>query len=138
MPVLFLSALIGLIMFQKEAVMPLVTDVATSDLFLIDSGDEGSRMAVTTDMTHYAFQQCNIEIRDMIDKDTNISFPNEALQAWGLGNYKYIVNAEIELTEQSGETLTKRYACQIQYEEESNLEGVMDSDNWSIVGISGV
>ncbi|MDF1582598.1 MAG: hypothetical protein RQ733_07880 [Methyloprofundus sp.] len=137
-PILFITVLIGLIMFQKEAVMPLAKKVVSSDLFLVDSEDKGSRFASSTTMTNYAFIQCNKGIREEIDSETNISFPAQPLQSWSLGNYRYIINAEIELSPPSGAAFFKKYACQIQYEEESNLEGVMDSDNWSITGISGL
>jgi len=125
-------------MFQKEAIMPLVMKVVVSDLFLVDSDDEGSRYANSTSMTNYAFMQCNKEIREEIDNETNITFPSQPLQSWSLGNYKYIINAEIELSPPSGAAFFKKYACQIQYEEESDLEGIMDSDNWSVTGISGL
>jgi len=137
-PTLFLASLIGLIMFQKEAVMPLATKVATSDLFLVDSEDKGSRYSGSTDMTNYAFIQCNNHIRNEIDSETNITFPAQPLQSWSLGNYKYIINAEIEILPTTGNGFFRKYACQIQYEEESNLEGVMDADNWSISGLSGI
>jgi len=137
-PLLFITILIGLIMFQKEAIMPFAEKIAASDLFLEDSGDEGSRIATSTSMTHHAFIQCNKAIRNEIDEETNITFPSEPLQAWSLGNYKYIVNAEIELSENSGSSFFKKYACQIQYDEGSDLEGVMNSDNWSITGLSGI
>ncbi len=137
-PTLVIAILIGLILFQKEIVMPFVKQVASSDLFLVDSDEEGSRYATATSMTNYAFIQCNKEIRNKIDSETNITFPSQALQSWSLGNYKYIINAEIELIPPSGMGFFKKYACQIQYEEESNLEGVMDSDNWSVTGISGL
>jgi len=137
-PTLFIASLIGLIMFQKEAVMPLVKMVASSDLFLVDSDDEGSRYANATSMTNYAFIQCNKEIRNEIDSETNITFPSQPLQSWSLGNYRYIINAEIEITPPSSTGFFKKYACQIQYEEESDLEEVMDSDNWSVTGISGL
>lgn len=138
LPILFLVTLIGLIIFQKEVVLPFAEWVASTDIFLEDSGDEGSRIGTSTPMTNHAFNQCNIEIRKTIDKETLISFPHAPLQSWTLGNYKYLVNADIELTTVSGESFFKKYACQIQYDEGSNLEGVMDSDNWEITGLSGL
>jgi len=118
--------------------MPLVQKIAASGLFLEDSGDEGSRIATSTNMTNYAFIQCNKAIRDEFGSETNIIFPSEPLQSWTLGNYRYIVNAEIEVISKDGGSIFKKYACQAQYEEETNLEGVMDSDNWTISGISGI
>ena len=138
LPLIFIAGLVALILFQSKIVMPLVEKIAASDLFLEDSGDEGSRIATSTNMTNYAFIQCNKEIRDEIDSETNIIFPSEPLQSWTLGNYKYIVNAEIELSLEDGSSLFKKYACSIQYDEESDLEGVMDSDNWTINGLSGI
>ena len=138
LPLIFIAGLVALILFQNKIVMPLVEKIAASDLFLENSGDEGSRIATSTNMTNYAFIQCNKEIRDEIDSETNIIFPSEPLQSWTLGNYKYIVNAEIELSLEDGSSLFKKYACSIQYDEESDLEGVMDPDNWTINGLSGM
>lgn len=137
-PLIFLAGLVALILFQNKAIMPAVEKIAASDLFLEDSGDEGSRVATSTNMTNYAFIQCNKEVRNEIDSETNIIFPSEPLQSWTLGNYKYIVNAEIEVSSGDGSSLFKKYACSIQYDEGSNLESVMDSDNWTILGISGI
>ena len=136
-PLIFLAGLVALILFQNKAVMPVVEEIAASGLFLEDSGDEGSRMATSTNMTNYAFIQCNKEVMDEIDSETNIIFPSEPLQSWKLGNYRYIVNAEIEISSDDGSSLFKKYACSIQYDEGSDLENVMDSDNWTILGLSG-
>jgi hypothetical protein len=130
--------LIGLIFFQKEVVLPFAEWVASTDLFLEDSGDNGSRIANSTPMTNHAFNQCNIEIRNIIDDETLINFPINPLQSWSLGNYKYLINADIELTNASGESFFRKYACQIQYDEGSDLTGIMDSDNWDISGLSGI
>lgn len=137
-PLIFIVGLVALILFQNKAIMPLVQEIAASGLFLEDTGDEGSRVATSTNMTNFAFIQCNKEIRDEIDSETNIIFPSEPLQSWPIGNYKYIINAEIELNSEDGSSFFKKYACSIQYDEGSDLEGVMDSDNWTVNGISGI
>lgn len=138
LPLIFIVGLVALILFQNKAIMPLVKEIAASGLFLEDSGDEGSRVATSTNMTNYAFIQCNKEVRDEIDSEVDITFPSEPLQSWTLGNYKYIVNAEIEIISVDGASLFKKYACSIQYDEGSDLEGVMDSDNWTLNGLSGI
>ncbi|TXK97936.1 hypothetical protein BMR02_09515 [Methylococcaceae bacterium HT1] len=137
-PLIFLAGLVALILFQNKAVMPLVEKIAASDLFLVDTDDQGSRIASSTSMTNYAFMHCNKEIRDEIESDKQITFPSEPLQSWSLGNYKYIINAEIELSEEDGTSFFKKYACHIQYDNGSDMEGVMDSDNWSLNGLSGI
>ncbi len=138
LPLIFIVGLVALILFQDKAIMPVVEKIAASDLFLEDSGDEGSRIATTTDMTNYAFMQCNRAIKEELDNETNVIFPSTPLQSWALGNYKYIVNAEIEVATEDGSTFFKKYACHIEYDEEDNLEAVMDADNWTINGISGI
>ncbi|MCK5353511.1 MAG: hypothetical protein KAJ63_00215 [Methyloprofundus sp.] len=138
LPLIFIAGLIALILFQNKAIMPLMKEIAASGIFLEDSGDEGSRVATATNMTNYAFIQCNKEVRDEIDSEINITFPTEPLQSWTLGNYKYIVNAEIEMIAADGTSLFRKYACSIQYDEGSDMEGVMDSDNWTMNGLSGI
>lgn len=138
LPLVFLVGLVALILFQNKAVMPFVEKVASSDLFLVDTEDQGSRLPMSTSMTNYAFIQCNKEIRGQVDSEIDITFPPEPLQSWSLGNYKYIINAEIELGSDTGTTFFKKYACQVQYDNGSDQEGIMDSDNWSIKGISGI
>jgi hypothetical protein len=137
-PLIFIVGLVALILFQNKAIMPLIETIAASDLFLVDSGDEGSRIASMTPMTNHAFIQCNKEILNEIDGDTNITLPSEPLQSWSLGNYKYLITAEIEVSLESGSSFFKKYACQIQYDEGPDIEGIMDSDNWSINGLSGI
>jgi hypothetical protein len=138
LPILFIVTLLGLLLFQKDVVLPFAEWVASTDLFLENSEDKGSRIANSTPMTSHAFNQCNIEIKNTFNDDISINFPHSALQSWSLGNYKYIINADIELTKASGESFLKKYACQIQYNEDSDLSGVMNSDNWDVLGLSGL
>ena len=138
LPLVFIVGLVALILFQNKAIMPFVEKIAASDLFLVDTGDEGSRIATSTNMTNFAFIQCNKEVRDEIDSETNIIFPSEPLQSWTLGGYKYIVTADIEVISNDSTSFFKKYACHIQYDKGEDLEGVMDSDNWSINGLSGI
>ena len=137
-PFVFVGGLVGILVFQYKAVIPFAEKVASSSLFLVDSGDEGSRLPSSTEMTSYAFIQCNKEIRDEIDSEYNISFPTEPLQSWSLGNYRYIVNAEIELNSETTPTFVKKYACQIEYDNEADMEGIMDLGNWTLHGLSGI
>lgn len=138
LPLTFIVVLIALILFQNKAIMPLAEKVASSGLFMVDSGDEGSRLPTSTSMTNYAFMQCNKVIRTEIDSETTIIFPPEPLQSWTLGNYKYIINAEIEVSSKEGAPFFKKYACHIQYDNEADMEGIMDLDNWSMNGLSGI
>ena len=136
--IIFVACIVGILAFQYKAVIPFAEKVASSSLFMFDSGDEGSRLSMSTEMTSYAFIQCNKEIRDEIDSDINIIFPSEPLQSWSLGNYRYIINAEIELSSDTEAGFFKKYACQISYDDGADMEGVMDSDNWTLYGISGL
>ena len=135
---IFIACIIGILAFQYKAVIPFAEMVASSSLFLEETGDEGSRLPSSTPMTTYAFNQCNKAVRDEVDSDINIIFPTVPLKSWSLGNYQYIINAEIELSTDSEPAFFKKYACQIKYDNGDDLEGIMDSDNWTLYGISGI
>ncbi|OQK15280.1 hypothetical protein AU255_17540 [Methyloprofundus sedimenti] len=135
---IFIACLVGILAFQYKAVIPFAEKVASSSLFLEETGDEGSRLPSSTPMTTYAFNQCNIAIRDEVDSDINIIFPAEPLKSWSLGNYQYIINAEIELSSETGPAFFRKYACQIKYDDGKDPEGILDSDNWTLYGLSGI
>jgi hypothetical protein len=42
------------------------------------------------------------------------------------------------LSSESGSGFFKKYACQIKYDDGADTEGVADSDNWTLYGISGI
>lgn len=119
--------------------MPWVYKIVASDLFLEDSGDQGSQLPVSTDMTHFAFSQCNAYIaKDMGEKKLPVVFPKEPINSWAMGNYEYVINAEIQVTPTNSAATTKRYACNIKYKNKSDKTGVADINNWSINGLSGL
>ncbi|WP_235185880.1 hypothetical protein [Methylomarinum vadi] len=118
--------------------MPLVYDIVASDLFLEDSGDEPQLNAISTDMTGYAFDQCNIYIANDLDSDFTASFSGQPINAWSLGNFQYVINADIDLIPADGQSFTRRYVCRIKYNMKDDKSGVTNPDNWSIEGISGL
>ncbi len=135
---LFVVCLIGLIALQVKVVMPLVYDVVSSDLFLEDSGDEAILNTVTTDMTGYAFEQCNLYIAKDLGSDFAASFTSQPINAWHIGNYQYVINADIDLTPEDGQSFTRRYVCRIKYKNGEDQSGATNSENWSVDGISGL
>ncbi|MCK9394787.1 MAG: hypothetical protein M0Q44_04285 [Methylobacter sp.] len=136
--IIFIASLTALLLFQKEVVMPFVYKVIQSDLFLVDSKDQGSQTAISTPLTGLAFKHCNSYIKSKFGPDTSISFPQKPLNAWSLGNYQYVINAEIDITSPTANTITKKYVCRINYKNGDNDEGSLDSSNWSIEGLSGL
>lgn len=118
--------------------MPYVYDVIKSDLFLVQSKDEGSRFAIDTHMTETAFLQCNNYIKSKLNPDESVNFPEKPLNAWSLGNYDYVINAEIGVTSSTTGTVNKKYVCRITYNNKDDDKGVLDFDNWSVVGVSGL
>ncbi|WP_031430018.1 hypothetical protein [Methylomicrobium agile] len=138
-PFLLLVGGLGLlIVFQREAVMPLVTEVIKSDAFLVDSKDQGSQLPISTEMTAIAFNDCNNYIKSELDSDISVTFTNKPVKAWSLGNYQFLINADINITDESGNMTTKRYVCRITYDKGDDQEGVLDFDNWTMVGVSGI
>ncbi|MDD1607284.1 MAG: hypothetical protein LUO95_02200 [Methylococcaceae bacterium] len=115
--------------------MPLVYDVIKSDLFLIDSKDQGSQAPISTPLSNIAFMHCNNYIKSKAASDESISFAEKPLKAWDIGNYQYVINAEINVTSNSL-TTTKKYTCRITYDNGGNEEDALNIDNWSIIGVT--
>jgi hypothetical protein len=135
---LFLMIGIGvLILFTQKVLLPLVYDVAKSDAFLIDSKDPGGQTPLTNSMTDLAFLHCNNYIKSELGAETSATFSDKPLNSWSLGNYEYVINGEITLTNASNAS-TKKYACRIAYQNGDNLDGALDLDNWSIEGVDGI
>lgn len=135
---LFVVCLVALLAFQSKLVMPFAEKVAASGLFLEDSGDDGSQLSVSTDMTRDAFAQCNTYITKEMGEKHKFVFPKDPLHSWPMGNYEYVINADIQVTSANAASVTKRYACDIKYKNKSDKAGVADADNWSVIGLSGL
>jgi hypothetical protein len=127
----------ALFLITQKIILPLVYDVIKSDAFLVDTKDLGSPMPVTNSMTDLAFMQCNNYIKTELEPDVTATFSKKPLNSWGLGNYQYVINAEITISGPQS-TSASKYACRITYENGENQEGVMDSENWTVYGIDGI
>ena len=135
---LFVICLVALLAFQYKAVMPILYDIAASDLFLVDSEDKLNRVSSITPMTDNAFDQCNSYIANELFPEHSFTFPDQPLNAFSLGNYEYLINADIEILPVDAASFTKRYACRIKYDIEDDTTGLADLSNWSINGLSGL
>lgn len=123
-----------LILITQKIIMPLVQEVIKSDLFLVDSKDQGSQLPISTPLTGVAFMHCNNYIKSELSPDVTVSFHEKPINAWSLGNYQYVINAEIDITNAN----TKKYVCRITYNDRDDEKGAIDFDNWSIEGLSGL
>lgn len=135
---LFVISLVVLLAFQSKLVMPWVFKIAASDLFLEDTDDPGSQTPVSTEMTRIAFNQCNSYIAKDLGSNFSVVFPKEPLNSWAMGNYEYMINADIEITPADSIPVTKRYACNIKYKNKTDKEGVSDAENWKVDGLTGL
>ncbi|ASF47704.1 hypothetical protein [Methylovulum psychrotolerans] len=131
--VVLIIGLCTLFLTQQKVVMPFVYDIIKSDLFLVDSNDKASQLPISTHLTELAFNNCNTYIKSTLDPNTTITFPAKPINAWSLGNYQYVINAEV--TTASG---AHKYACRITYNNGDDQEGVADIKNWSVDGLSGL
>lgn len=136
--IIFIVALTTLLLVQSKVIMPFVYKVVQSDLFLIDSKDPGGQSPISTPLTGLAFLHCNSYIKSKLGPDVSINFPEKPLNAWSLGNYQYIINAEIDITSTTASPIAKKYVCRINYKNGDNDEGSLDFNNWSIEGVSGL
>lgn len=132
---LLIVGLLFLSLSQQKFIMPLVYDVIKSDLFLVESKDKGSDLPVSTPLSNLAFMHCNNYIKSKASPDESISFAEKPLRAWDIGNYQYVINAEINSTSNSL-TTTKKYTCRITYNNGDNEEDALNIDNWSIIGVT--
>jgi hypothetical protein len=135
---LFIAGLAALLLSQYKLVMPFIYKVAASDLFLVDSKDQASQSPISTPLSGIAFMHCNNYIKSELGPDVSITFPDKPLNAWTLGNYQYLISAEVAVTSNTANTGTKKYACRITYNNGDNEEGAIDFENWSIIGVSGL
>lgn len=135
---IFIIGLATLLLIQKKVIMPFVYKVVQSDLFLVDSKDQGGQSPISTPLTALAFMHCNSYIKSKLGPDISISFREKPLNAWSLGNYQYVINGEIDITSTTASTITKKYVCRINYKNGDNDEGSLDFANWSIEGLSGL
>ncbi len=135
---LFIISLVALIAFQGKAFMPFVHDVISSDLFLEETKDPGDIAPVTSEMTQFAFQHCNQSVEEELGDDFSVTFPQSPVNAWAIGNYQYVINAEIEIIPSDAQSFPRKYACRIKYSDGEDLTGIAEIDNWSLEGLSGL
>lgn len=133
---LLIAGLAILLLSQYKLIMPFIYKVVASDLFLVDSKDQASQLPISTPLSGIAFMHCNNYIKSELGSDVSVTFPEKPLNAWTLGNYQYLISAEVTIT--SDTTSTKKYVCRITYNNGDNEEGALDFENWSIIGMSGL
>ncbi len=137
--IFLIVGLVALLAFQAKVVMPFVYDMAASDLFLKDTGDEANRTSANTQMTIAAFNQCNTYIANDILPEQTVTFSDKAINAFSLGGFRYVINSDIEIQPKDSTPLLKRYVCRIAYTSDDNDDAnILDPDNWSVDGISGL
>lgn len=138
-PTIVLIVGLGVLFFtQQKVVMPLVYEVIKSDFFLVESNDKASQLPISTHLTELAFNHCNTYIQKELDSAVKASFPVKPINAWSLGNYQYVINAEVTLTPENSTPNIHKYACRITFNNGDNQEGANDFNNWTVEGVSGL
>lgn len=133
-----IASVIALVLLQREILIPKAKEVAASDLFLIDSKDQGSMISQSSPMTEFAFQHCNAHLKASLDEKTTVTLPEKPLNAWSLGNYEYVVSAEADVSHEGAAAKKHKYVCRISYKNGDDTNGASDFANWSLDGISKV
>lgn len=135
---LFILCLLLLSLSQQKFIMPIIYDVIKSDLFLVDTKDQGSQLPISTPLSNIAFNHCNSHIKSELPADATINFADKPIKAWDIGNYQYVINGEAKVTVGSAAASTKKYVCRITYDESEseNEKDALDIKNWTVVGIS--
>ena len=135
---LFGVCLAVLLALQFKFIIPLMYDIAGSDLFLVESKDSASPLPINNDMTALAFGHCNTFISKDLGEDQPLTFANQPTNVWSLGNYEYIVNADVEILPKDAPSKIHHYVCRIQYSNGDDLSGSSNIDNWNFEGVSGL
>ncbi len=136
--IVFAACLAVLLALQIKLLQPWLMDVASSDLFLEESQDLANPMAISNDMTALAFSHCNNYITKQLNSEHTASFSNQPTNAWSIGNYEYILNAEIDIATKETPSTIHHYVCRIQYKKGDDLSGSNDFENWSVEGLTGI
>lgn len=134
--IVLIVGLLVLSLSQYKFLMPVIYDVVKSDLFLVDSNDMGSDLPISTPLSNIAFTHCNNYIKSKSAPDETITFTEKPLKAWDMGNYQYLINAEINSGTAAAASVSKQYTCRITYEKADNEEDALNIDNWSIIGVA--
>jgi hypothetical protein len=135
---IFIAGFAILLLSQYKLIMPFIYKVIASDLFLVDSKDQASQIAISTPLSAIAFMHCNNYIKSELGPDVTVVFPEKPLNAWTLGNYQFLISSEVTITSDTASTRTKKYACRITYDNGDNEEGAVEFENWSVIGVSGI
>jgi len=135
---IFLLGVIILLTFQAKVIMPIAEDVASSGIFLEDTGDEENRVSSINAMTNAAYQQCNTYITNELDTDLMLTFTEMPLNAFSLGGFQYVINADIEISPPDSASYNRRYVCRIKYLNGADKTEINNPESWEITGISGI
>jgi len=138
-PILILIvSLAALLLFQSRVVIPLVSEIASSELFMTHTETQADSQSQITPMSNYAFMHCNTYINEELGSEAAITIPSEPINSWDIGGYQYVINAEVEISSSTTAPSFKKYVCRIEYDNGSDQEGVLNSENWSVLGLSGL
>lgn len=133
-----IASVVALVLLQREVLIPMAKDAATSDLFLVDTKDQGSMISQSNDMTQFAFQHCNTHLKADLNSDITVTLPEKPLNAWSLGNYEYVVSAEADVTHKGEVAKKHKYVCRISYKNSEDTSGAAEFKNWSLDGLSKI
>ncbi|MGD0961885.1 MAG: hypothetical protein ABSB19_18900 [Methylomonas sp.] len=136
--IFFALCLVLLLALQIKFILPMMNRIAASDLFLAESKDLANPLPISNDMTAIAFSNCNAYIKNKVGEDSTLMFGEKPTNVWTLGNYEYIVNADVEITPKDAPGAMHHYVCRIQYENGDDLSGAANIDNWNMEGITGI
>lgn len=136
--VLFVVCLVALLATQSKIIMPWVYSVVAGDLFLKDTDDPASERPINNEMSEAAFKQCNHYIQEEAGEKLALSFVATPINAWGLGDYHYLINSELTARGEKAPEGVLRYACRIKYDNGNDKAGINEFDNWSLEGVSGL
>ncbi len=125
----FFVFLIAAYVLLIKGITPFVTEVATSDLFLIQSDDPAEKFtSVKNEKTQAAVAHCSQHLQENFDLAPSARLDTNEYTAWALGNYTYIIKSYVISSGTTQDPANKLFACRIQYEGGDEYS----AENWSI------
>lgn len=118
--------IVGLYIFQSQAVMPFVESVVESDAFEADTSALGGK-----DRSELALGQCHEFVKQDLGAERTLQFGDNDFKNWVLGDGRYLISSHVIDVDGSGKQVRRNYACNIQY------NGGDDSQpgSWSLNGL---
>ncbi|MCX8049999.1 MAG: hypothetical protein N3A55_10150 [Methylohalobius sp.] len=123
---------VALYVILDKAVVPFALWVANSEVFTGDASQGGEPTQVHDDRTEMALLQCKRLVQDKFDEKATLVFEDTNYQAWDVGFGRFLIKAQVDVTEPNSAPVRKNYVCEIRH----TGGDLAERGNWKLQGLS--